>query len=267
MNQSKPIERNYLIILYLMIIILPLLLNIQHPAFILLEQPLLILLPTLLISWHYLQQKKGNFTSFLALKPISIPHIGLLTLLAILLPFVIFAIADFSAIFIGDTEVDDAFLPTEGQQTIWIALGILLYNILYSAIFPGICEEALFRGSLLSWSKKILHHPWQIIVLNAFLFAFFHMNLMQFLYTFALGLVLTTLVWVGKSLLSAIYVHTLYNIIADLPSLIDIDKHPWIDQYFTWVTEENNLIFWLLACAMVYWILKTIATQQAMRHQ
>lgn len=261
MSKPKNIEWYYLTFLYLLIIILPMVIVIHHSAFNLLEQPLLILLPTLLVSWHYLKREKQSFALFFALKSPSFVHMGLLTLLVMALPFVIYTVADFSAIFLGDAEADEAFLPITQQQTIWLLLGALLYNTLYSSVFPGICEEMLFRGSILSWSKKRLPYAWQCILLNAFLFALFHMNIMQFLYTFALGIVLTTLVWAGKSLFSAIYVHTLYNIIADLPSLIDVDKYPFIDIYLNLISEENNLIFCALACVVIYWILKIIYHQ------
>ncbi|MBU1429861.1 ABC transporter permease subunit [Myxococcota bacterium] len=77
------------------------------------------------------------------------------------------------------------------------------------ALSPAICEEALFRGALLSASRGL--GRWGAIALNAALFGAFHMHLYRFAPTALLGALIAYVVWTSRSLLLGMLIHALSN--------------------------------------------------------
>lgn len=86
----------------------------------------------------------------------------------------------------------------------------LLLSILGLSILVPIAEELLFRGILLGELRRLMK-PWPAIFLSAFLFALFHMNLVQSIYVFAAGLALGFVYLCTESLFAPIMMHILYN--------------------------------------------------------
>src|SRR5262249_5135093 len=78
------------------------------------------------------------------------------------------------------------------------------------ALLPAICEEAAFRGYILSRLLRRFR-PRTAVILSSFLFALFHMNVFQFMPSFFLGIVLGLLTIRSQSLLPAILFHLLHN--------------------------------------------------------
>jgi sodium transport system permease protein len=78
------------------------------------------------------------------------------------------------------------------------------------AVSPAVCEELLFRGVLLSASRRSLGDR-NAILLNALLFGVFHLSIYRFVPTAVLGLVLAVLVVRTGSLFPAILFHVLNN--------------------------------------------------------
>jgi len=91
-----------------------------------------------------------------------------------------------------------------GEQPSMIAY-LLVFGLLGS-----ICEELACRGFILSGLLRAMR-PRNAILLCAFLFALYHMNVFQFLPAFFLGVVLGLLTVRGKSLLPPIVFHVLHN--------------------------------------------------------
>ena len=88
---------------------------------------------------------------------------------------------------------------------IWLVVGLL----------PALCEEALFRGYLLSaFSKRM--KPWLAIGLSSLCFAVYHMNFYQGCYVFLLGLILGYVVLRGGSIVYSCLIHFVCNSIAVL---------------------------------------------------
>ncbi len=78
------------------------------------------------------------------------------------------------------------------------------------AVLPAVCEELAFRGFILGGLRRRFR-PWTAVLLSSFLFAVFHMNVFQFVPTFALGVVLGLLTVRSGSVLPAVLFHLLHN--------------------------------------------------------
>ncbi len=84
-----------------------------------------------------------------------------------------------------------------------------LFNLLYAAVAPAIAEEFIFRG--------LFYHGYRQIgilrsaALTGLLFGLMHMNLNQFVYAFALGVLLALLVEATGSIYAAMMVHFMIN--------------------------------------------------------
>jgi membrane protease YdiL (CAAX protease family) len=91
--------------------------------------------------------------------------------------------------------------------------GGLALILLCVAACPGICEELLCRGTLLSGLRRSLG-PIGGVVVSAFLFAAMHGSPYRFVPQFILGIVLAVLVLRSGSLFPAIALHAAHNGVA-----------------------------------------------------
>ncbi len=111
----------------------------------------------------------------------------------------------------------DAFNYSEFQSEIMGDSGSMAnYQIVLSfittAIVPGICEEFLFRGAILTNLKPYGKAP--AIIISAVLFGFMHQNAGQFLYATAAGLVLGWVAYETGSIWCGMLMHFLNNFIS-----------------------------------------------------
>jgi sodium transport system permease protein len=86
-----------------------------------------------------------------------------------------------------------------------LPLGLLAY-----ALTPALCEEIAFRGLILSGLHRRFR-PRNAILVSAFMFALYHLNVFLFLPAFGLGIVLGLLTVRSRSLVPAVVFHFLYN--------------------------------------------------------
>lgn len=89
----------------------------------------------------------------------------------------------------------------------------------YTVFIAPVSEELIFRGVTLHHATR--HLPfWIANILQAILFGTLHMNLIQGLYAFFIGLFLGYVCWYGKSLSLSILLHMIFNFIGSyLPDL------------------------------------------------
>jgi hypothetical protein len=86
---------------------------------------------------------------------------------------------------------------------------------LVAALVAPICEEAAFRGHMLTlWRARL--RPAPAIVVTAFLFALLHLDPVRFVAVFLLGLLFGWLAWRSGSLWPAVAAHAANNAIASL---------------------------------------------------
>ncbi|QFJ54553.1 CPBP family intramembrane glutamic endopeptidase [Pseudobutyrivibrio xylanivorans] len=94
-----------------------------------------------------------------------------------------------------------------------------LLMILYAIILGPVCEELLFRGITFFAAKKVMPVYFAILV-QAIMFGAFHMNKLQGVYAFVLGLGLGYIMYLYDNLLMTIAVHVAYNFVGTICSEI-----------------------------------------------
>jgi sodium transport system permease protein len=80
------------------------------------------------------------------------------------------------------------------------------------AVTPALCEELFFRGLVLSGLRRL--GVWPALLICALLFGLAHSSIYRLLPTFAIGLLLSWLVWKTGSIWTSIVAHALNNGIA-----------------------------------------------------
>lgn len=84
-------------------------------------------------------------------------------------------------------------------------------TVLYSVILAPICEELIFRGVTMRCARKAL--PFALAnLMQAALFGLFHLNWIQGIYAFALGIVLGYVCERGGSIYYSMGLHLLFNL-------------------------------------------------------
>lgn len=83
--------------------------------------------------------------------------------------------------------------------------------LLYSVIVAPICEELIFRGVTLSYAKREMPF-WVANILQAVLFGVYHMNPLQGIYAFFIGLFLGYVCHKGGSIFLSMCLHALFNL-------------------------------------------------------
>lgn len=95
----------------------------------------------------------------------------------------------------------------------WLQLGpkpAPLWELwLVVALTPALCEEAFFRGLMLSGLRRL--GPWAAIGISGLLFGLLHGSIYQLLPTFILGLLLGYAVWRSESIYCSVLIHALNN--------------------------------------------------------
>lgn len=84
--------------------------------------------------------------------------------------------------------------------------------ILYSVIVGPICEELTFRGLTLGYARRAMPF-WAANIVQAMLFAGMHMNMLQGVYTFAIGLLLGYIFYKSGNILLTMILHVLFNFV------------------------------------------------------
>jgi sodium transport system permease protein len=91
---------------------------------------------------------------------------------------------------------------TDDGAPLWVVWVVI-------AVTPAICEEALFRGFILSGLRRL--GPVPAIGISALLFGIAHASIYRLLPTFFLGIVFGIIVWRTGSLLCSMVAHALNN--------------------------------------------------------
>ena len=96
------------------------------------------------------------------------------------------------------------------SNSIGSAYGSILAMLCLIVLVP-IFEEILFRGLIFNELRKVCN-KYMALIIQALIFAIFHGNPLQMIYTFALGIVLGTVYMWSDSLWSNIICHITYNL-------------------------------------------------------
>lgn len=110
----------------------------------------------------------------------------------------------------------NAEMSAQGYEQISVML------LVYSVLLAPIVEELVFRGLVFRFARHAMPF-WPANILQAALFGFVHLNLVQGIYAFAMGLFLGWICHRGRGIKYSIPVHIVFNIIGCLFSdLIEV---------------------------------------------
>jgi sodium transport system permease protein len=187
----------------------------------------LFFLPTLFALWY----SKVDFKRALHLKgfhPMALVGTLILTFGAL---GVVTWFAQLQAQFFPDaakiTEVMEKILNFEE-----IGISPLLAFFIF-AVSPGICEELIFRGILLSALKEKISPVWAIGGV-ALAFGLFHLYLFRILPTAIIGIYLTYIVYRTGSIYLSMIAHTVNNGFA-----LMLISFPEVRNHFNWLAGEH----------------------------
>ena len=112
---------------------------------------------------------------------------------------------------------------SDGTLTVPIVLSVV--------ILAPICEELAFRGVTMGYAKRNMSF-WSANIIQALLFAGMHMNPMQSVYTFFMGLVLGYFVNKSGSIVMGIILHMAFNTIGVLGNFLIVPGSNPIQLFF-----------------------------------
>lgn len=132
----------------------------------------------------------------------------------------------------GIVGIEQYFLPEIVENYVDMIESVDIGNDVLSTI-AAVClapigEELVCRGLVLYYAKKSLPRFFMANILQAAMFGLMHMNWVQGIYAFAIGLMLGYLVERYHSLLPAMLLHFVVNFSTTF----------WIDKAFFWVPDE-----------------------------
>lgn len=136
----------------------------------------------------------------------------------------------------------------EGYDKIMEQLGMgnSIISVLYIVLIAPISEELIFRGVVLEKSKKVI--PFTAAnILQALLFGLYHMNMVQGIYAFIIGLVLGMVCNKFKSLYASIFLHMIINLSGIILNMISVD-----DAFFTPIAMGGVMIISIAVIAFSF---------------
>lgn len=132
---------------------------------------------------------------------------------------------------IPPSGLESQMMPVIESTPLWL----LLFAI---AVSPGICEEILFRGAVLSGLRSKLK-PWVAVLLTGLLFGLFHISLDRVPPTAILGILISYICLRSGSILPSMLYHVLHN-----GSLVLLAKQAVPTGLLSWLetskVEENG---------------------------
>ena len=148
--------------------------------------------------------------------------IGMCVLFGIGLQFVIGFLLQICAVIFPDTI--EAYSELMQMAGIGETTALSLFA---TVVIAPISEELLFRGLTLRFLQKAGAKFWIANTIQALLFGILHLNLVQGLYAFVLGLVLGYVAGKCKSVFLSVMVHLTFNLLGQLLAFILGDFESW----------------------------------------
>jgi membrane protease YdiL (CAAX protease family) len=157
-----------------------------------------------LVYWKRFKPAQSSFSRFASLKIKYLPAI-----LIMAVSFWVINMVFATGLVFGLMEIGyEPIVAIEPPQTLQQYLSYIVVLV----IFAGICEEVLFRGTIMPAMED--HGLVAAIVYSSLLFALLHVSLLNLVSTFVLGVVMAVIVIKTGSIWGAIIYHMINNFIA-----------------------------------------------------
>lgn len=121
------------------------------------------------------------------------------------------------------SSLEPGWFKEYGKLMEQLGMGNSLSSFLYVGIAGPIAEELIFRGVTLQKAKRLMPF-FAANILQALLFAVYHLNLIQGLYAFAIGLCFGLVRYAFNTLAASITLHMSVNICGIILSCIPTDN-------------------------------------------
>lgn len=208
----------------------------------LINLPLLLLLPCILISLVYLKKSGHSFRQFFRLNGFDFVEFLVITAIALSMPLVVNTIIHYSNQIFGASGVmQQVAIQPDGNASLLRQLSTFLYTLLLLSIIPGFCEEMFFRGALMSLTEHAGFKTSATLVTSAALFGIFHKNLSQFPYLFVIAMVFALTAYITNSVPASAYMHALYNFCFVIQFALDARKYGIVADISRFYQQTNSL--------------------------
>ena len=148
----------------------------------------------------YLRQRNHNLLHYMPNKALDTYSLVLVVMISFL----------FQPAMMFISGVSSLFLPNPAAEAMYIMSDIpFMILVLAVAVTPAFCEEIVFRGYIQS-NQEFMGIK-KAAVINGLFFGMIHMNLHQFFYAFAMGIVFAYLVYYSRSIQAGILAHFIVN--------------------------------------------------------
>ena len=122
-----------------------------------------------------------------------------------------------------------------------------LTTLIVVAILPGICEESIYRGAILSTFRSF-KHEWVAIVLVVLFFSINHLSVLRGPFTFIVGMILAYVVVKKNNILLSMMMHCMLNGFSVTLSYSNLDPEQVQAAAEMGVTLQSVGVYLILGC-------------------
>lgn len=165
------------------------------------------------------------------------------------------------------------YRPSISSPQTSYSVGLLFYEIAFTAMLPAFFEELTNRG-LLYHGNKGGKRPLKVIALTALMFALMHTNITQVGYTFVFGLIAGALIYATKSIWPAVAYHFINNFTAVVRDYLSANGKglTFWDTAYDWLAGTVgggivSAVLFIAALIFVLWLLMRIGVLETERRQ
>ncbi|MBR3574912.1 MAG: CPBP family intramembrane metalloprotease [Lachnospiraceae bacterium] len=120
-------------------------------------------------------------------------------------------------------------------------------TLIVVAILPGICEESIYRGAILSTFRSF-KHEWAAIALVGLFFSINHLSILRGPFTFIVGMILAYVVVKKNNILLSMMMHCLLNGFSVTLSYTSLDPEQIEAAAEMGVTLQSVGVYLILGC-------------------
>lgn len=165
-----------------------------------------------------------------------------------------------SAMFIMNVAVE-ALSLSDINATMFLSMSKTgIWGFLCIAVFAPFAEEFTFRGAIEGLLLKSVR-PWIAILVSAFIFGLIHINPVQVVFSFALGILLGWLYYKTNSIVPGILAHFINNTCGFLTLIMSDGKTPQTTEEFL----GKPLTYGLLLLSVILFIVLLFLLQRQLK--